>query len=159
MTAGGVMPAAPDFVVPLEVPLPQVAEGLVVRPANVGQIARLMAVATPVVNMLMDLPPRLLDRMHAHEGDEQLNADDIAELFDLLSRHPHKLLELVAIATALDMELVKGLPPDRFAYLFAVVVQVNADFFSRATPAFSAAGRVLQQATDGAKPGPAPSTS
>lgn len=158
MTALGVT-AAPDFVAPVEVPLPQVADGLVVRPANVGQIARLMVVAAPVVSMLVDLPPRLLDRMHAREGDEQMTADDVAELFELLSRHPHKLLEMVAIATGLEMDAVKALAPDRFAFLFAVVVQVNADFFSRATPAFSAAGRVLQQATDGAKRGPSPSTS
>lgn len=167
MTAGGVSavaPVAPDFVAPLEVPLPQVAAELVVRPASVGQIARLMTVAAPVVTLLVELPPRLLDKVQAAE----LDAEDMAELFELLSRHPHKLLEMVAIATGLDRAAVEALAPDRFAFLFAVVVQVNADFFSRATPAFSAAGRVLKQLTAGAAqtasapaqtPGPAPSTS
>lgn len=136
---------APQFVAPIEVPLPDVAPGLVVRPANVGQIARLLTVAGPVVTTLMALPPGLIDRLQAKEGDEQATMDDIVELFELLSQHPHKLLEMVAIATGMPREAVEALAPDRYAYLVAVVVQVNADFFSRATPAFAAAGRVLEQ--------------
>jgi hypothetical protein len=138
---------APEFVAPVEVPLDAIAPGLVVRPANVGQIARLLAVAGPVVSTLMALPPGLIDRLHAQEGDEPATADDMAELFELLSRHPAKLIEMVAIATGLDRAVVEALAPDRYAFLFAVVVQVNADFFSRATPAFAAAGRVLQRLT------------
>lgn len=149
----------PEFVAPLEVPLPQIAPGLVVRPASVGQIARLLAVAAPVVTTLMALPPGLIDRLQ--DGEQGTTLDDIAELFELLARHPHKLIEMVATATALDRPAVEALPPDQFAFLFAVVVQVNADFFSRATPAFSAAGRVLEQVKGRGlgTPGPAPSIS
>lgn len=155
---------APEFVAPIEVPLPQIAPDLVVRPANVGQIARLLSVAAPVVSMLMALPPSLIDRLQAQDGEDGITVDDIAELFELLSKHPHKLIEMVAIATGLERAAVEALAPDRYAFLFAVVVQVNADFFSRATQAFAAAGRVLEQVKgkatgQPAKPGPAPSIS
>ncbi len=152
---------APEFVAPVEVPLPDVHPGLVVRPASVGQIARLLAVAGPVVSLVMTLPPGLMDRLHAQEGDEPMTADDVAELFELLSDQPHKLVEMVAIATGLERAAVEALAPDRFAFLFAVVVQVNADFFSRATQVFAAAGRVLEQARARslpATPGREPST-
>jgi hypothetical protein len=148
---------APAFLAPVEVPLPLGELSLVVRPANVGQIARLLTVAAPVVGSLMALPPGFIDRL---AGDEPTTADDVAELFELLSRHPHKLIELVAIATGQDVATVAALPPDKFAYLFAVVVQVNADFFVRATPVFAAAGRVLRAAADKGPQtaGPAPAT-
>jgi hypothetical protein len=147
---------APDFAAPLEVTLLLGDRTLVVKPASVGQIARLLTVAAPVVNTLMTLPPQLLDALRAEGGP---GVPEVAELFELLSRHPSKLIEMVAIATELDLAEVSAMPPDRFTFLFAVVVQVNADFFFRATPAFAAAGRVLQQLKDRAPatPGPAPS--
>lgn len=170
---------APEFVAPAEVPLPGVAPGLVVRPADVGQIARLLAVAAPLVTTLLELPDGLVQRLQGSglppierdvEGDSADASDaldsgptmaDILDLFEVLSRHPYKLIEMVAIATRLDRAVVEALAPDRFAFLFAVVVQVNADFFSRATPAFAAAGRVLEQVKARAHvtPGPALSTS
>lgn len=153
---------APEFVAPVEVPLDAIAPGLVVRPANVGQIARLLAVAGPVVSTLMALPPGLVERLQGGPDAEPATAEDMAELFELLSRHPHKLIEMVAIATGLERVVVEAMPVDRYAFLFAVVVQVNADFFSRATPAFAAAGRVLQRLAEArsqpAGPGREPST-
>lgn len=147
---------APDFVAPLEVTLALGDRTLVVKPASVGQIARLLTVAAPVVQTLMNLPPQLVERLQAADGP---GVQDVAELFELLARHPSKLIEMVAIATGIDEAEVAAMPADRFAFLFAVVVQVNADFFFRATPAFAAAGRVLQQLKDRAPatPGPAPS--
>lgn len=151
----------PVWAAPSEVPLELGPLQVTVRPCDVGQITRMVAVAAPAVDALMALPVGLLDRL---QQPEQLAADDLAELFELLSKHPAKLAELVAIATRLRVDEVQALLPDRYAFLFAVVVVVNADFFSRATPAFEAAGRVLQQLrpssdSSAATPGPAPSGS
>jgi hypothetical protein len=144
----------PEFIVPLEVPLQLGGAALTVRPATVGQIARLMHLAAPVVRALMTLPPSLLDRVQ----DGQIDADDVRDLFELLNDQPDNVLRMVAIATGLPQAQVDALPPDQFAYLFAVVMQVNADFFSRATPVFAAAGRVLRQVqTPTPTPTPRPS--
>lgn len=147
-----------DFAAPLEVPLPLGSLDLVVRAATVGQIARMLKTAGPVVQTLTTLPRELLDAL---QDPDALTAGQIADLFELLSSHPDDLLQMVAIAADLRAEQVHGLMPDQFAMLFAVVVQVNADFFSRAAPVFNAAGRVLGQlvAPPPATPGPAPSTS
>jgi hypothetical protein len=146
----------PAFAAPLEVPLDLGTLQITVRPANVGQIARMVSVAAPAVDALMALPPSLVQALQHGE----LSADHIAELFELLAKHPNKLAELVATACGLKLDEVQALLPDRFAYLFAVVVAVNADFFSRATGALQAAGRVLGQlqAASGPTPGPAPLT-
>lgn len=147
---------APDFAAPLEVTVALSDRMLAVRPATVGQIARMLSVAAPVVQSLMNMPPRLIERLQSEAGPD---GQDLAELFELLARHPSKLIDLVAIATGIEQDEAAAMPPDRFTFLFAVVVQVNADFFFRATPAFAAAGRVLQQLTSRAPatPGHAPS--
>lgn len=147
------MTAAPAFLAPLEVTFPLAAgDDITVRPASVGQLARLIGVVAPVVDSLMSIDDQALARVTAGE----MQADDIAQLFELLGKHPERLLDMVAIATGLTPARVDDLLPDQFAFLFAVVVQVNADFFSRATPAFQAAGKVLQQASAAAAPKKAP---
>lgn len=159
MAGASALPAqAPAFVAPLEVPVSLGGRELVVRAATVGQIARMMGAGAPLVRALLDLSPALVQRLGEEPGP-----GDIVELLELLSREPQRLLELVAIAAGLPVGEVEALAPDAFAYLFAVVVQVNADFFSRATPAFAAAGAVLRAASTRATaspktPGPAPST-
>lgn len=133
----------PAWIAPLKVPVPlPEAEALVVRPASVRQIVQLLAVAAPVVRAVMALPPDMLDRLKSEQGP---TGDDITDLFEVLSDKPDALLKAVAIATDLPDQVVGDLLPDQFAYLFAVVVQVNADFFFRATSVFGAAGRVLSQ--------------
>lgn len=145
--------AAPAFLAPLEVTFPLGAgDDITVRPATVGQLARLIGVVAPVVDSLMAIDDHALARVKAGE----MQADDIAALFDLLGKHPERLLDMVAIATGLAPQRVDSLRPDQFAFLFAVVVQVNADFFLRAMPAFQAAGKVLQLARAGAAPKKAP---
>ena len=58
----------------------------------------------------------------------------------------------VAVLTKRKVEQIEALMPDEFAYLFAVVVQVNADFFGQALPLIKAVARGLRSA---AGPGPA----
>lgn len=149
--------ATPNFAVPAEVPLDLGTLQLTVRPASVQQIARLLTTAAPMVKQLLLLDDELLGRLRSEEGP---TVEDVGDLFNLLSREPDRLIELVAVATGAEVAAIGALPPDRFAYLFAVVVQVNADFFFSATPAFAAAGSLLKalKARTPAKPGRARST-
>jgi hypothetical protein len=150
--------SAPTFVTPLEVTFTLGGQDVTVRPATVGRLARMIAVAGPLVRLVMALQADTLDRLQSPEGP---TTEDVAELFETLSEQPEKLLSLVALAADISQPQVEALAPDQFAYLFAVVVQVNADFFSRATPVFAAAGRVLRQVQlpQPAPSGPAPSAS
>ena len=143
--------SAPEFVAPLEVAVSLTDGDIIVRPMSVGQLARTLTVAQPLVATLMTLPEGMVQRLEAGLP----TVHDVMDLFDTLSAHPHKLIELVSIATGLSLVQTAALAADRFAYLFAVVVQVNADFFSRATPVFAAAGRVLLQVKTEASPTPA----
>ena len=141
----------PGFITPLEVTFPLGGPGddITVRPATVGQIARLMGVVAPLVDSLFGLDAELLERLQSAQGP---TAQDVTALFELLSEHPARLLEMVAIASDLPQGEVEALLPDQFAYLFAVCVQVNADFFSRAIPVFKAAGARIETAKAKAAP-------
>lgn len=152
------MSAHVAFIAPLELPFayPGDVGELVhtVRPCGMGQIARLLAKAGTLVDELLSLPAPMVGRLQA--GDLQMA--DIAYLYQLISDRGELGIELVAIAAALPQARVDALLPDRFAYLFALVVQVNADFFGRGAPVFQAAGALLAKAWAAPKAGPNPST-
>lgn len=152
------MSAVPAFVAALEVPLELGGAAVTVRPMNVGQICRLLHAAVEPVQLLMSIPSDVVERLTGEPGP---TADDLRQLFEVLTEQPERVVEMVAIATGQTTAWVEVLPPDQFAYLFATVVQVNADFFAQAAPVFGAAGRLLQRARPGAQvpPGNAPSTS
>lgn len=149
------MSAAPAFLAPTEVPLSLRDKALVVRPMSVGQICRLLHVAVEPVQLLMSIPPDVVERL---TGDGGPGVDDLRQLFEVLSEEPERFVQMVAVATLQDDDYVAGLLPDEFALLFATVVQVNADFFGQAAPVFGAAGRRLQRLEAPTPPGPAPST-
>lgn len=152
------MSAAPAFLAPAEVPLTLRAKALVVRPMSVGQICRLLQVAVEPVQLLMSIPPDVVERLTSDDGP---GLDDLQQLFEVLSEQPERFVQMVAVATLQDDDYVAGLLPDEFALLFATVVQVNADFFGQAAPVFGAAGRRLKRldaSEASTPPGPAPST-
>lgn len=154
MSAG----AVPAFAAPVEVSVPLSGGMLAIRSMNVGQIMRVLQASVEPVQLIMSLPADLLARLSSEEGPTH---DDLVRLFEVLTEQPERLVEMVAIATGLKPDDVEVLPPDQFAFVFAVVVQVNADFFAKATPAFTAAGRVLRQLKFGPgapASGPEPST-
>jgi len=102
-------------------------------------------------------------------GDEGPTHGDVLALLTLLADRPQVAFEFVAIASQLQVAQVEQLMPDVFAYLFAVCVQVNGDFFARALPTFRRAEQLIANsgvmAAGGASggtpatPGPTSSTS
>lgn len=135
----------PEFVLPqcIDVTL---ASGKLVKaqPATIEQIVALISVAAPVVRTLLLLPPDLVSRLDG--GNPEMA--DLVELYEVFSDRPTDLTKAVAIAMRLSDAEVGALLPDEFAFLFALMVKVNADFFSAAAPRFAAAGRVLRSARE-----------
>ncbi len=132
----------PSFITPLTIEFPMDGRDVKVTAANVAQLAALLAVAAPVIHELAALPPDLLDRLVSDEGPTEA---DIVELLRMLSELDAfdvaaKVVELGAGFSEAD---ARNLLPDRFAYLFAVVLQVNADFFARALPVLREAAQKL----------------
>jgi hypothetical protein len=157
----------PSFIQPLSVTFPLQQEGfdqpVTVTAANVAQLSRMLQLLLPMLQELMALQADTLDRLVSEEGPTHT---DVLQLLDMLGEQPGLAAELVAVATGMPLPRVEQLLPDRFAYLFAVTLQVNADFFGRARPALAAAvgkfSALLPQGTPPAAPltaGPASSAS
>ena len=146
---------APSFVVPLSITFPLDQPGfedpVTVTAATVEQLARMLNLALPLLQDLMGLGQDMLDRLVSPEGPTQA---DVVELLELLAMRPALATGLVSVATGYTTTQVGLLLPDRFAYLFAVVLQVNADFFGRALPALAAAGGKLKALLPGQPPQP-----
>ncbi len=136
---GSRAPLAPGFLTPVVVEFQMGDRHMVVKPANVGRLARMLADLGPFLAELVELPADVLQRM-AGEGP---TTEDVLELLQRLSGEAELPLRLVAHGTDLTLKEVEALPFDQFAYLFAVVVQVNADFFVRAMPLLGEAAQRL----------------
>lgn len=122
----------------IELPLRD-GKTVTVRPAKVGVLAQLLRQAGPLLDDLALLDGGLFERLKAP------TVDDLVELGNLLGRQADGGVGLVATAAGQSEDWVRELEADEFGMLFALLVQVNADFFSRAAPAFQAAGRALQK--------------
>lgn len=131
----------PQFIAPLEITFALGLAGggsadITVTAADVGQLGQMLTLAAPVLHELMTLPPDLVDRLISDAGPTH---GDVVVLFTLLADRPEVLVRFVSIASRMPAAQIEALLPDQFAYLFAVVVQVNADFFARALPVLRAA--------------------
>lgn len=126
----------PQFIAALSVTFPMDGHDVTVVAANVGQLGRMLDLLSPVLADLVLLPPDMLDRM---VGDQGPTHGDVLEILETVSKHEGLATQLVAVGMGWPHERVAQLLPDRFAYLFAVLVQVNADFFVRARPVLTAA--------------------
>ena len=152
-----------EFPAPLQLPFPLpdlVGAGVTVLqigPANIAQIARMLRLAKPLIDEIVLLPPEMLDR--AVDGNP--TDDDIVHVLELVCDRAEMAAQLASAATGIDLARVEALLPDRFVYLLALVVQVNADFFGRSAGVWSAAKGLLQAAMDkarGQSAGSTPST-
>lgn len=132
-----------EFAAPLEITFELDGHELTVRPASVAQLARMLRQARPLLDDLMALDPAIYARAQA---GEDLAPDDVLQMLELLSDHDDMPLQLVAIATGMKADAVGAMLPDRFAYLFSLVVQVNADFFFKALPVLTYAGSAMKAA-------------
>lgn len=144
MNAVSAMNKTPSFISPFTVTLPLTPgpdEQMVsVSAADVGQLGCILQLLAPVLHELMALPDDLLQRLLSEDGPTKA---DIVTLLVLLAEKPEIPQQFVAIAARMEPRAVTALMPDAFAYLFAVCVQVNADFFARALPAFRQAAELI----------------
>lgn len=132
---------APAFVAPLAVEWEMDGATLVCGPMDVGQIARIMECAGGLFDSVAVLDDGTRERLMSGEPTPA----DVTVLLGLLQDQAGTAAEVVAAAMRWDTATAAALLPDRFAYTFAVVVQVNADFFSQALPVFKAAAAVLER--------------
>jgi|GEM_PF-5326115 len=131
-----------EFAAPIELPFNDGQLQVLVGPANIAQITRMLRVAKPLVDEIFLLPPDMLDRAMSGGPTEA----DLAYALSLVCERADMAAELVSAATGADLARVQALLPDRFVYLLSLVVEANADFFARSAAAFSAAGRHMQTA-------------
>lgn len=152
----------PQFIKPLRITFPLGAEAdapdVTVSAADVGQLGQMQELLLPLVHRLLLLPADMVDRLVSEAGPTH---GDVVELIRLLGEYPGVLEEFAAIGARLKPEDVRALMPDVAAYLFAVVVQVNADFFARALPVLRAAAGKLSalMPAPNSTPGPGSSAS
>ena len=139
------VPQAPQFAAPIEVTFPLRDGDITVRSADMGMLAKAKALMLPAREDLVRNAPGLLDpaRITAALASGSVAAQDIADLVVLLEE-VDVAFALVAVLTKRKVEQIEALMPDEFAYLFAVVVQVNADFFvAHVVPAIQGAAQRL----------------
>ena len=129
-----------QFVAPEALPFKDGELDLLVGPATVKQCFAALRVARVLVDELLQMPADMAQRLQAGQPEP----DDVAWLFDLVCEHGELACQLVTALTPLQADQVGQLLPDRFAYLFALLVHVNADFFGRAAPTLAAAKARLQ---------------
>lgn len=151
------LPAPPAFVVPMTMDLDIDGQPVRVAPATVSQLAQIMADAADLFDIARSLQPERLARLQAG----QPSPEDLDVLLTLLQDKGDLAVGLVATLLNQGPDWVGALLPDRFAYLFAAAVMVNADFFSQCPAAFAAAGQLLGAATATVRavrppPGPVP---
>jgi len=145
-----VPPTAPAFVQAAVMMVPMDGEDVVVTAASVSQIAALMSHAAALFDAWAAMQPERRKRF----AEGAPTAEDLDVLLHLLEDKQGLPAELLATLLGRDVAWVGALLPDRFAYLFACAVGVNADFFSRAGGVFSAAGAVLASAKTAATAAP-----
>ena len=148
----------PSFITPLTITFPMDGQDVTVTANSTGQLGSMLEVLKPMLPELQSLPAETIERLFSGDGP---NTTDVLLLLDLLADHHELPQRMVAIAMGWPYEKVAGLLPDRFGYLFALVMQVNADFFGRALPALLGAAvkfRALQPELP-TTPGPGSSTS
>lgn len=146
----------PSFIAPLEVELQLDRTTLVVRPATVAQLGQLVVALKPLVSAIVEVHDIITRRAAPaaaapDAGDEApaappLSEQDILDIYAALSPYPDDMVRMVSILSGMKVDAVGALLPDRFVYLFAVLMQVNADFFARSAPVIGAARDVLGQA-------------
>lgn len=162
----------PTFITPLRVEFQMDGREVVVEAAPVARLGEMLAVLQPVLPELAALPDGMVERLTGGSlsgtivPDGELapapTAADVLVLLELLAAHRDVPVRFVAAAMAWPQADVGKLLPDRFAYLFSVIVQVNADFFGRALPGIVGAARNFGVLLPGGEPttsGPSSSTS
>ena len=96
-------------------------ERLEITPLTVGQLPRLVRVARPVIDAVLDL--------------ESLPGDNDGALLtlvmDMVERHGEAAFEAVAVATGRDLAWIEGGDLAEFIALAKAVIEVNRDFFDR----------------------------
>lgn len=155
---------APTFAAPLALPVPLRSGTITVQSAAVGPLFKFKAQLLPVVELLARDAPQLFDRerLQLIKATGEITANDVIDLCALLE-HADLAVTAVELLAPLPRDQVLQLMPDEFAFLFAVVVQVNADFFARALPVLEGVwqrgvGKASEARESGTGSSPAPTT-
>jgi hypothetical protein len=85
-----------------------------IKPLTIGQI--------PKITKLLKGVPLSLDPETIGSGEYWLG---------LIGEHGDNIIEVVAVASGQDKNIVSGFPLDDFVKLAVKVIEVNADFFTR----------------------------
>lgn len=149
---------APAFITPLTITFPVDGRDITITAGSVTVLASMMDAVAPILEELSLLPADVLARL---TGDEGPTRADVLDLLQLVQRKAgaQAAIELVALGAGMPAADAGKLLPDRFAYIFAVVLQVNADFFARALPVLDAAAVKLQALAPVALAAPGSTTS
>lgn len=153
----------PTFTEPLTATVPLRSGAITVTTANMKQLLAVKASMLPALELIAREAPQFFDeeQLRLMVATRMVTANDIASLCVLLE-HAGVALDFVATLAPLPMKQVEELLPDEFAFLFAMAVQVNADFFVQALPVMRDAAqrlKVFGAQLGGTSSSPAPSTS
>ena len=98
-------------------------EEIEVMPLTIGRVGAVMRALGPAMDEVR--------AKHRQTGKEERDQEEDIDLLDLLSRHTGEAIGAVAAATDKPWKWVAALPPDEFLELAGLLIEVNADFFSR----------------------------
>jgi len=136
---------APSFAAPVVQAVALPSGEVVVRSATVQQLLAARTALTPALERLAEAAPGLLDlaRLDLIRASGQITANDLRDLCVLLDE-ADAAVDITAALTDVPRERLLAMQPDEFVYLFAVAMQVNADFFVQALPALTAGVQALE---------------
>ena len=97
-----------------------VGERLEIKPLTIGQLPKLVRLARPLIDGLMD-----------SDFDKLTDGAEIGPLLDLLDQHSEGVFDAAALVTGRDREWIESGNPAEFVQLVRTVIEVNRDFFTR----------------------------
>lgn len=106
-------------------------EQVEITPLTVGHLPRLVRLARPVIDALLELDPEQLARIAPVGGAPGAGADTLAVLMQLVGDHGESVIDALALCTGRKREWIASGELDEFVALAATVIGVNRDFFTR----------------------------
>ncbi len=109
-----------DTLDPAPTPVDYRGERLEIKPLTIGQLPKLVRLARPLIDALMD-----------SDIDKLTDGAEIGPLLDLLDEHSERVFDAAAMITRRDRAWLEEGDPAEFVQLVKTVIEVNRDFFTR----------------------------